>query len=114
MNETVNLLVGLAMGLNLLALGSSRLPGVIGAVAAQGIALGIMPLLLEGRADWHLVFIATATVAGKGFLIPFLLRRAMRAARIDREIEPIIGFVPSVLLGAAGAIGAVAIVESMP
>lgn len=114
MNDTVNFLVGLVMGLNLLALGSSRLPTLIGAVSAQGVVLGIMPLLIEEHAGWHVFVIAVATVAGKGFVIPHLLRRAMRAAQIDREIEPIIGFVPSLLLGAGGTIAALALTQSLP
>jgi hypothetical protein len=55
-----------------------------------------MKIRLAGAGWWPL-----ATVAVKGFVIPGLLRRAMRAANIDREIEPFIGFVPSLLLGAA-------------
>ena len=35
-------------------------------------------------------------------MIPGLLRRALRAAHIDREVEPLLGFIPSLLLGAAG------------
>lgn len=114
MNERMNLLVGLAMGLNLLALGSSRLPTLIGAMSAQGMVLGIMPLLMEDHFDWRVTLVAAATVAGKGLLIPSLLRRAMRAAQIDREIEPIIGFVPSLLLGAGGTIAAVALAQTLP
>jgi len=113
MNEMVNLLIGLAMGLNLLALASSRLPSVIRAMAVQGVALGLMPLLME-RFDWMLGLIALVTVAVKGFVIPHLLRRAMRAANIDREIEPFIGFVPSILLGAGATIAAVAGARALP
>ena len=110
MNGTLNLVIGLAMGLNLLAVGSSRLPSVIRAMSLQGVVLGVMPLLIEyERLDWRVVLVAVATIAGKGVLIPTLLRRAMRAAYFDREIEPFIGFVPSLLLGAGGAIGAVAL-----
>ncbi len=114
MNDVVNLLVGLVMGLNLLALGSSRLPTLIAAISAQGVLLGIMPLLIEQPSTWHIILIAVATVAGKGFVIPHLLRRAMRAAQIDREIEPIVGFVPSLLLGAGGTIAALALAQSLP
>lgn len=114
MNETVNFLVGLAMGLNLLALGSSRMPMVIGAMSAQGIALGLMPLLIEEHSDWRVILVAAATVAVKGFVIPHLLRRAMRTAQIDREVEPIIGFVPSLLLGAGGTIAALALAQTLP
>jgi hydrogenase-4 component E len=36
----------------------------------------------------------------KAFFIPSMLLRAMREAAIRREIEPLIGFIPTVLLGA--------------
>ncbi len=114
MTATVNLLVGLAMGLNLLALGSSRLPFIIRAMSLQGMALGVMPLLMEGRFDWLVALVAAGTVVVKGFVIPHLLRRAMRTANIEREIDPFIGFVPSLLLGAAGTIAAVAVARMLP
>jgi hydrogenase-4 component E len=114
MSEFMNLLIGLAMGLNLLALGSSRLPTLITAMSVQGLALGVMPLLMEDHFDWRFVLIAAATMAGKGFVIPALLRHAMRAAQIDREVEPFIGFVPSLLLGAGGTIAAVALARLLP
>jgi hydrogenase-4 component E len=114
MSEAVNLLIGLAMGLNLLALGSSRLPSVIRTMAVQGMALGLLPLVLETDFDWLVVLVAGVTLLVKGFVIPTLLRRAMRAANIDREIEPFIGFVPSLLLGAAGTMAGVAAARALP
>lgn len=113
MSTTVNLLIGLAMGLNLLALGSSRLPSVIRAMSVQGMALGLLPLLME-EFDWRVAAVALTTAAVKGFVIPHLLRRAMRAANIEREVEPFIGFVPSLLLGAAGTVAAVAGARALP
>lgn len=114
MTEYINLLIGLAMALNLLALGSSRLPALITAMSVQGMVLGVMPLLMEAHVEWSVVVVALATVAGKGLVIPTLLRRAMRAAHIDREVEPFIGFVPSLLLGAGGTIAAVALARLLP
>jgi hypothetical protein len=73
MNEYLDLLVGLAMGLNLVALGSSRLTMLIRAMSIQGVVLGAMPLLLEEDPGWWLVLTAVATVGSKGFLIPTLL-----------------------------------------
>jgi hydrogenase-4 component E len=111
---TLNLIIGLAMGLNLIALGSSRLPSLIRTVALQGMALGVMPLLMETHFNWMVALVAVGTVAGKGFVIPYLLNRAMRAANIDREVEPFLGFVPSLLLGAGGTIAAVAMARALP
>lgn len=114
MSGTLNLLIGLAMGLNLLALGSSRLPSIIRAAALQGMVLGVLPFLLETDFHWLVALVAVGTILVKGFVIPSLLRRALRAANIDREVEPLLGFVPSLLVGAAATIGAVALAGALP
>lgn len=114
MTTSTNLLVGLVMGLNLLALGSSRVPSLITAVAVQGMALGVLPILIEEQAGLLVLAVAAGTIAVKGFVIPALLRRAMRTANVDREVEPSIGFVPSLLLGAGGTIAAVALAQELP
>jgi len=114
MSEPVSLLIGLAMGLNLLALATSRMPSLIRIVAAQGVALGLVPVLMADQASWLAALVAAVTVLLKGIVIPNLLRRAMRAVKIDREIEPFIGFVPSLLLGAAGTIAAVGCTRLVP
>lgn len=113
-DSNLNLLIGLAMGLNLLSLGTSRLPALIRAMSAQGVILGVMPILMEHHLDWRVMLVAGATIAGKGLVIPSLLRRAMRTAQIDRELDPLIGFVPSMLLGAGGAIAALALARLLP
>jgi hydrogenase-4 component E len=113
-SDTTNLLVGVAMGLNLIALASSRLPSLIRVAAAQGVVLGVMPLTLEHEGGLLVALLAAGTVLVKGLLIPFLLRRAMRSANIERDLEPILGYVPSLLLGAAGTVGAVALARWLP
>ena len=114
MSGSLNLLIGLAMGLNLVALGTSRLQSLIRMAALQGMVLGVMPLLIETEARGMVVLVAVATVVIKGLVIPALLRRAMRAANIDRDLHPLIGFLPSLLLGAAGMIGAVVLAHRLP
>ncbi len=114
MSESLNLLIGLAMGLNLVALGSSRLPSLIRTAAMQGAVLGVMPLLIERPPHLFLITVALATMGVKGLVIPHLLRRAMRAANIERDLEPLIGYLPALLLGATGTIGAVALARWLP
>jgi hydrogenase-4 component E len=114
MSNSLNVFIGLAMGLNLLALASSRLPSVIRAAALQGIVLGVLPLLMGHRFSWLVGLVAAGTIAIKGFVIPGLLQRALRAADIDREVQPLIGYVPSLLLGAAATISAVALAGVLP
>jgi len=113
-NDLLNLLIGLAMGLNLVALGTSRLPSLIRLAALQGMVLGVMPLVIEHEWRVMVLVIAVATVIMKGIVIPTLLRRAMRTANIDRDLDPLIGFLPSLLLGAAGMIGAVVLARRLP
>ena len=50
----------------------------------------------------------------KGIVIPRLLLWAMREASIQREVEPIVGFIPSLVLGAVGAALAFAFSSAMP
>lgn len=114
MTNVLDGLIGVALAMNLLALASGRLRTLIAAVSAQGVALGVMPLLMDPHPDWRVWLVAAATVGGKGLIIPALLRRAMRAAHIEREIEPMIGFVPSLLLGAGGTIAAVGLARLLP
>ncbi|MBI3447530.1 MAG: hydrogenase [Acidobacteria bacterium] len=114
MADSLNLLVGLAMGLNLLALASQRLPSIIRFAAAQGMILGILPLMMEHELRLLVCLVAVATVGIKGFVIPALLTRALRKANIDREIAPLLGFIPSLLLGTVATTGAVVLGGALP
>src|SRR3989442_762111 len=88
----------LVLLLNLFALGNSRITSVIRIVGFQGAVLGFMPLLVHGHLGGMALLVAAATVGLKGIVIPTMLLRAMREAQIRREMEPLIGFVPSMVL----------------
>ena len=107
------LLVGVLL-LNLFFLGTSRIRALIQAAALQGVVLGVMPLLIHGRVDWHTGLIAMATVVLKGSVIPGMLRRALREAQIKREVEPLIGLAPTMLLGALGTLLSIAFASGLP
>jgi len=85
---------------NFWLLGSSRLPACIQMVANQGLLLGLIPLL----AQWpgvtpRLLAVAALSVGLKGIILPALLRRAAREANVRNEVEPLVGFTTSILLG---------------
>ena len=88
--------------LNFFALGTSRLRAVIMASAGQGVVLGLATATVHGKIGLEIGLICIGAIAIKGFLIPALLLRAMREAAIKREIEPLIGIIPTILLGALG------------
>jgi hydrogenase-4 component E len=92
----------LVIALNFFSLGVSRLRAVIHAVAFQGVLLGVMPLLVQSHAGIRAALLAIAAIALKGFIIPSLLFHAMREANIQREVQPLVGFLASLLLGAVG------------
>ncbi len=89
-------------------LASSRLRGAIRTVAFQGAVLALLPLLLPAPAGadehrlLHAVALAVGALVVKGIIIPGLMLWAIREAAIRREVEPILGFVPSMVLGGAG------------
>jgi hydrogenase-4 component E len=100
--------------LNLFVLGTSRMRAVIGASALQGVVLGVLTVTAHGELTAEVLLVAIAAVTIKGVVIPRLLHKAMRDVAIEREVEPLIGFVPSLLLGALGTALAVIFSETLP
>jgi hydrogenase-4 component E len=92
----------LALALNFVALGVSRIRGVINAVALQGTLLGVLPLLVHPDIGLRGLLLVGVTVGLKGFVIPRFLVRAMRAANIQHEVNPLVNYISSLLLGAVG------------
>jgi hydrogenase-4 component E len=95
--DTVLMLLVLS---NFWLLGSSRLAACIQMVANQGLLLGLIPLF----AQWpgitpRLIAVAALSTGLKGIILPALLRRAVREANVRNEVEPLVGFTTSILLG---------------
>jgi hydrogenase-4 component E len=87
---------------NLKLLGSSRLGASIRVVAAQGVVLGVLPILAHWQEfSERFALLAAGTIAIKGIVFPWLLFRAIREAEIAREVEPYIGYAASLVTGAA-------------
>lgn len=99
--------------INFFALGSSRLGACIRAVAFQGALLAVLPLTTHGFSFNSLLLTAMA-FSFKGVFIPWLLFRAIREVRIRRELEPVIGFVPTLILGALTTAGAFLFADFLP
>lgn len=92
------LVVVVVLGMQVVA--TSRIQAAIRAVALQGLALAALPFVLgrEEELGWALLT-AAVTVALKAVIIPVMLSRAMRAARVVRDVEPFVSLHLSVLLG---------------
>ncbi len=103
MEQFLDPLLILALSLNFVALGVSRIRAVINTVALQGMLLGFLPLFMpQHEIGLRSILLMVVTVGLKGFVIPAFLVRAMREANIQHEVNPIVNYMSSLLLGAAG------------
>lgn len=102
MSQLLDTMLIIALALNFCALGVSRIRTAIRAVAAQGIVLACCPLFIHPHIAAHVVALVVVGVAVKGFVLPYLLLRAMREADIQHEVKPVVGYAGSLFLGAVG------------
>ncbi|MEK6257306.1 MAG: hydrogenase [Planctomycetota bacterium] len=102
------------LAINFVALGVSRIRAVINAVAFQGVLLGLFPLIVNFEISRRGVVLMLVTIVLKGFVIPESLRRAMRAAEIQHEHEPVISYGHSLLGGAGGIVLAMIFSSTLP
>lgn len=114
MTDVLNALLVIVMMMNLFALGASRILSVIRTVAAQGVLLGLIPLLMHGHVTMSAIWAAAAAILLKGVAIPAIMIRALRDARIKREVEPLVGFLPSIILGALATVFAILFAHHLP
>jgi hydrogenase-4 component E len=99
---------------DLAVLGTMRLSTCIRALAVQGLLLGLLPVLIAPALSVHAVGLAVGTVAVKAVALPWFLVWAIREAAVRREIEPSIGPIASLLLGAGAVALAFAIGARLP
>jgi len=100
--------------LNFMLLTTSRLRALINVSALQGAVLGVLAVIAHGSLEPRPALLGVAAAGIKGILIPGMLHRAIRDAAIRREIEPLVGYVTSLLLGALATGGALAFASSLP
>jgi hydrogenase-4 component E len=88
---------------SVLLLGSSRLTRGIRIVAFQGVLLAGVTLAAHAQAiTLRVIVLAAAILALKGGVFPWLLSRVLRDADVRREVEPLVGYIPSLLIGTVG------------
>ncbi len=114
MTHELDALLVLVVLLDLFALGTSRVMALIRVSAIQGVVLAGVVLLVHPQITGHVVLIATGSLLAKGIAVPAMLMRAIRDVTIRREVEPLIGFTASLLLGGLGAGLALVFSSSLP
>lgn len=114
MTSLLNAVLVIVLVMNLFTLGTSRILAVIRTVAAQGVLLGIISLLAHENLTVGAILVALATIVLKGVAIPSIMIRALRDAHIRREVEPLIGLLPSIMLGALATAFALLFASQLP
>ena len=102
MSPLVDPVLVLVLLVNFFLLGTSRLRAIINGTAIQGLLLGSLAMLVQHELSLRPVLVAVGATLIKAIVIPWMLSRALREAAIRREVEPYIGYILSLVLGATG------------
>lgn len=113
MESVANMLLLLVILLNFFILGSSRLKVCIRTAALQGAMLALVPVLMHPISG-HTLFLTFSALIIKGCIMPWLLFRAIKQVQIRREVEPMIGYVPTLILGTMATAGAFIFSDHLP
>jgi hydrogenase-4 component E len=114
MRDAAQIVLLLVVLSDLAILGTSRLSSCIRGLAAQGVLLGLLPLLLAPHLSVHAVSLGLGTVVVKAIVLPWFLAWAIREAAVRREVEPLVGFIASLLLGTLAVALAFALASRLP
>ena len=114
MQSAADALLVIVLLLNLLVLGASRIRTIIYTVAAHGVVLSILPALFHGGLGGRELLVSLGALILKGVTFPRMLLRALADLPIRREIEPIVGFKSSLLLGALATAASIYLSARLP
>jgi len=114
MTQSADLVLVLVILSNFLVLGTRELRVCIRTAAVQGVLLSVLPLLVHRVPGWRAVLMALGAVVVKGILVPTFLFKAIRDVKIRHEIDPYVGYIPSLFLCAVGSGLALLFAGSLP
>jgi hydrogenase-4 component E len=97
--DLVSILSVLLILLNFRLLGTSRLAAGIQTAALQAVVLGVLPILANPSISAQLIVVLVIATILKAGVLPWLIRRSAREASVQHEVDPILGFTTSLLVG---------------
>ena len=100
-NHLSDALMSLTILSVLMSLGSNRLMALVKIMAFQGIVVSLIPLFLEHHEPMNFssIILLQIMLLIKGMLIPGFMYAAVNKIKIQREVEPIIGYHASLFAG---------------
>ena len=114
MTQSADLILVLIILSNFVILGSRELRVCIRTAAVQGALLSVLPLLVHREPGWRAILMAVGAAVVKGIVVPGFLFQAIRHVKIRHEVEPYVGFIPSLFLCAVGSGLALLFAGSLP
>ncbi len=99
MIEPLDTILSLVLLSILFSFGTSLLPGLIKVLAFQGIIVSIIPLFMGHDMSTGNIIFTLVTMTIRGIIIPLCIYLAIKKVAIRREVEPIIGYNASILIG---------------
>lgn len=99
----------------LFGLGSNRLMSLVKIMACQGVVVSLIPFFRDYHHEINvgaLIFLLVMLLI-KGVLIPGFMYIAVKKVKIQREIEPIIGYHASLFMGLIFILASVFIAEKL-
>ena len=101
MNTIFNFLVILLILLNFRLISSSRLTPCIHILIIQAVILsGVAWMTHQGHMSLHLYFMLAVNVFLKAVVLPWMLTRVVQKNIVARELDPFVGYTPSLIIGA--------------
>lgn len=109
MTQLVDIILSLVLLSIIFSFGSSRLQGLIKAMAFQGIVVSMVPFFVGQEMTGGGVVFSLATLLIRGIGIPLYIYKAIEKVAIHRELEPIVGYHGSILAGLLLIVAAVVV-----
>ncbi|MBC8016979.1 MAG: hydrogenase [Verrucomicrobia bacterium] len=113
MNSAADQLLVFVLLINILVLGTHRTSVAIRAIAAQGIVLGLLPLLTHPFHS-HILIITLFVLLAKGLFIPGLLLNALKKIEFGEDLPPFFGYSGNILMGAVATVLAFIFAAKLP
>lgn len=102
--QAVSIAAALLLLISFALLAQHRMLAVLHWFAAQGVVLAATAALVAYSADKHELYIsAVLALVLKGFVLPWLLWRAIKKLKVHREVEPLVNL-PLTMLIAVGLV----------
>jgi hydrogenase-4 component E len=113
MNSAADQLLVFVLLINILILGTRRTNVAIRAIAAQGIVLGLLPLMTHSFHS-HILIITIFVILAKGVFIPWLLLGALRKIESGEDLQPVYGYSGNIIAGAVTTVLAFVFAAKLP